>query len=344
LFRSVLPSFHDQGIGLQKERLMESLLDELFAKIVEARSISLPATPLENSPILSKALGCEVLLKCEHLQPTGSFKIRGATNKIRLMGGSERRRGVMTASTGNHGKAVAHAARAAGVAATVYVAAGAAPCKLEGIRALGAELVVVDGSPLEAELQARKAAATQGQTYISPYNDAEVMAGQGTLGLELLEQEPGLDAVFISVGGGGLIGGTGTALKALCPQINVVGVWPSNSPCMLRALEAGKIIQVEEQPTLSDGTAGAIEPGSLTFPICEAVIDDTVEVSEAEIAAAMWRVAEADHWMVEGAAGVALAGLIQRADAYRDKKVAVVLCGRNIDSEMYLSAMKVTAI
>jgi len=165
---------------------MENLLDELFAKIVEARSVSLPATPLENSPILSKALGCEVLLKCEHLQPTGSFKIRGATNKIRLMGGSERRRGVMTASTGNHGKAVAHAARAAGVAATVYVAAGAVPCKLEGIRALGAELVVVDGSPLEAELQARKAAAIQGQTYISPYNDAEVMAGQGTLGLELL--------------------------------------------------------------------------------------------------------------------------------------------------------------
>jgi len=322
---------------------MENLLDDLFARIVEARTFSLPATPLEYSPVLSKGLGCEVLLKCEHLQPTGSFKIRGATNKIRLMGRSDRRRGVTTASTGNHGKAVAHAARAAGVAATVYVAAGAAPCKVEGIRALGAEVVVIDGSPLEAELLARKAAVAQGQTYISPYNDMEVVAGQGILGLEILDQEPGLDAVFISVGCGGLIGGTGTALKALCPQIEVVGAWPANSPCMLRALEAGKIIDVEEQPTLSDGTTGAIEPGSVTFPICEAVIDDTVEVREAEIAAAMQRVAQADHWMVEGAAGVALAGLIQRARAYRDKKVAVVLCGRNIDPELYLSAMNIAS-
>jgi len=284
-----------------------------------------------------------VFLKCEHLQPTGSFKIRGATNKVRLMGRSDRRKGVTTASTGNHGKAVAHAARAAGMAATVYVAAGAAPGKIDGIRALGAELVVVDGTPLEAELLARKAATVQGQTYISPYNDLDVVAGQGTLGLELLDQAPDLDAVFVSVGCGGLIGGTGTALKALCPQIDVVGVWPTNSPCMLRALEAGKIIDVAEQPTLSDGTAGAIEPDSVTFPICEAVIDHTAEVSEAEIAAAMQQIARADHWMVEGAAGVALAGLVQRAAAYRNKKVAVVLCGRNIDPEVYLSAMKVAS-
>jgi threonine dehydratase len=320
---------------------MENLLDDLFARIVEARTFSLPATPLDYSPLLSKALGCEVFLKCEHLQPTGSFKIRGATNKVRLMGRSDRRKGVTTASTGNHGKAVAHAARAAGMAATVYVAAGAAPGKIDGIRALGAELVVVDGTPLEAELQARKAAAVQGQTYISPYNDLDVVAGQGTLGLELLDQAPDLDAVFVSVGCGGLIGGTGTALNALCPQIDVVGVWPTNSPCMLRALEVGKIIDVAEQSTLSDGTAGAIEPGSVTFPICEAVIDHTAEVSEAEIAAAMQQIARADHWMVEGAAGVALAGLVQRAAAYRDKKVVVVLCGRNIDPEVYLSAMNI---
>jgi threonine dehydratase len=318
---------------------MENLLDDVFARIVEARAFPLPTTPLDYSPVLSKALRCEVFLKCEHLQPTGSFKIRGATNKIRLMGRSDRRKGVTTASTGNHGKAVAHAARAAGVAATVYVAASTARGKMEGIRALGAELVVIDGTPLEAELQARKAATAQGRTYISPYNDIDVVAGQGTLGMELLDQAPDLDAVFISVGCGGLIGGTGTALKTLCPQIDVVGVWPTNSPCLLRALEEGKIIDVAEYPTLSEGTAGAVEPGSVTFPICEAVIDETVEVSEAEIAAAMQRIAYSDHWMVEGAAGVALAGLVQRANAYRNKKVAVVLCGRNVDLDMYLSAM-----
>jgi threonine dehydratase len=315
------------------------LLDDLFAKIVEARRYSLPATPLDYSPVLSGALGCEVFLKCEHLQPTGSFKIRGASNKIRLMGLSDRRKGVITASTGNHGKAVAHAARAAGVAATVYVTASTARGKMEGIRALGADLVVIDGTPLEAELQARKAAAAQGRIYISPYNDIDVVVGQGTLGLELLDQAPDLDAVFISVGGGGLIGGAGTALKAVRPQIDVVGVWPTNSPCMLRALQVGAIIDVEEYPTLSDGTAGAIEPGSITFPICKAVIDNMLEVNEAEIAASMQRIARANHGMVEGAAGVALAGLIQRADAYRNKKVAVVLCGRNIDAEVYLSAV-----
>jgi threonine dehydratase len=318
---------------------METLLDDVFARIVEAHAIALPATPLDYSPVLSKTLGCGVFLKCEHLQPTGSFKIRGATNKIRLMDPVDRRKGVTTASTGNHGKAVAHAARAAGVAATVYVAVGAAPAKIEGIRALGAELVMIDGPPLAAELQARKAAAAQGRIYISPYNDIDVVAGQGTLGLELLDQAPDLDAVFISVGGGGLLGGTGTALKTVCPQIDVVGVWPTNSPCMLRALEEGAIIDVEEYPTLSDGTAGAIEPGAITFPICNTVIDDRLEVSEAEIAAAMRRVARADYWMVEGAAGVALAGLIQRAGDYRDKKIAVVLCGRNIELGTFLAAM-----
>jgi threonine dehydratase len=318
---------------------MENLLDDLFARIMEARAFQSPATPLDYSAVLSKALGCEVFLKCEHLQPTGSFKIRGASNKIRLMGHSERRKGVITASTGNHGKAVAQAARAADMAATVYVAAGTAPAKIEGIRALGAELVMIDGPPLVAELQARKTAAAQGRIYISPYNDVDVVAGQGTLGLELLDQAPDLDAVFISVGGGGLIGGVGTALKAVRPQIDMVGVWPKNSPCMLRALQEGAIIDVEEYPTLSDSTAGAIEPGSITFPICKAVIDDMLEVSEAEIAAAMQRVARADHWMVEGSAGVALAGLVQRASAYRNKKIAVVLCGRNVEPGAFLAAM-----
>ena len=335
---------HGLFIGLYQMRrdedlLMENLLDDLFARIVEARAFQSPATPLDYSAVLSKALGCEVFLKCEHLQPTGSFKIRGASNKIRLMGHYERRKGVITASTGNHGKAVAQAARAAGAAAAVYIAAGAAPAKIEGIRALGAELVMINGPPLMAELQARKAAAAQGRIYISPYNDIDVVAGQGTLGLELLDQAPDLDAVFMSVGGGGLIGGVGTALKTLRPQTDILGVWPTNSPSMLRALQEGAIMDVEEYPTLSDGTAGAIEPGSITFPICKAVIDDMLEVSEAEIAAAMQRVAHADHWMVEGSAGVALAGLVQRASAYQNKKIAVVLCGRNVEPEVFLAAM-----
>ncbi|MDB6161700.1 MAG: hypothetical protein JWO04_5406 [Gammaproteobacteria bacterium] len=314
----------------------------LFERIKRAHSAIRPqvsVTPLERSRPLSNALGCEVLLKSEHLQPTGTFKIRGATNKIHVLGESGRRTGVITASTGNHGQAVARAGALAGVPVTVYVAASTARSKMEAIKELGAELVVVEGNPLAAELQARSRAAEERRPYISPYNDLDVVAGQGTLGMELIEQAPQLDAVFISVGGGGLIGGTGTAIKNLRPQTRVVGVWPENSACLLKALEAGQIIDVPESPTLSDSTAGAVEPGSVTFPICQSVIDQTMTVKESETAAAMRNLAAAEHWIVEGSAGVALAGLIKVADAYRGKKVAVVLCGRNIALETFLAAI-----
>jgi threonine dehydratase len=235
--------------------------------------------------------------------------------------------------------ATARAGALAGVPVTVYVAKGSSPSKLAAIEALGAKLVVVDGAPIDAELAARRTAEAEGRTYVSPYNDLQVVAGQGTLGLELAERAPDLDAVFISVGGGGLIGGAGTALKAFAPNVRVVGVWPEHSPCMLRALEAGRIVPTQEQPTLSDATAGAIEDGSVTFRLCQAAIDERITVTEPEIARAMRRVAASDGWMVEGAAGVALAGLIQRADAWQGRKVAVVLCGRNVGLETYLAAL-----
>jgi threonine dehydratase len=314
----------------------------LFERIERAHSAIRPrvsVTPLERSRLLSDAVGCEVLLKAEHLQPTGTFKIRGATNKIHVLGEDGRRTGVITASTGNHGQAVARAGALAGVPVIVYVATATARSKMEAIKGLGAELVVIEGNPLDAELHARRRAAVENRPYISPYNDLDVVAGQGTLGVELIEQAPQLDAVFISVGGGGLIGGTGSAIKHLRPRTRVVGVWPENSACLLKALEAGRIIDVTESPTLSDSTAGAVEPGSVTFPICQSVIDQTVTVTESEIAAAMRSIATAEHWMVEGSAGVALAGLMKVADAYRGQKVAVVLCGRNIALQTFLDAI-----
>jgi threonine dehydratase len=320
-------------------------MSELFERILEADAGIRPqvaVTPLDRSAVLSTALGCDVFLKLEHLQPTGSFKIRGATNKIRRLAGAARR-GVLTASTGNHGIAVARAGSLAGVPVTVYLAPSSAPSKMAAIEALGAKLAIVEGAPIDAELAARRRADADGLVYISPYNDPDVVAGQGTLGVELLEQAPDLDAVFIAVGAGGLIGGVGTALKAINPKVRVVGVWPENSPCMLRALEAGEIVPTQEYPTLSDATAGAIEDGSITFPICQAAIDERIVVSEAEIAAAMRRLAASDGWMVEGAAGVALAGLVQRAADFRGLKVAVVLCGRNIGLDTFLAAVESAA-
>ena len=313
---------------------------DLFTRITEARSAMPPMTPLDYSAGLSAWLGCEVYLKGEHLQTIGSFKIRGATNKIRLLSEAQRRAGVTTASTGNHGKAVACAARKLGVTATVYVAREPAQGKIDAIRAFGAEVVVIDGPPIDAELGARAAAADQGKTYISPYNDRDVMAGQGTMGLELIDQLPDLDAVFLSVGGGGLIGGLGTAVKTLRPQTRIVGVWPEHSPVMLRSLEAGRIVEAREHPTLSTSTAGAVEEGSVTFDVCRQVIDTTIEVSEAEIASAMAAIARHDQWIVEGAACVPLAGLVKQAEAFRGQKVAIVLCGRNIALEAFLEAVK----
>jgi threonine dehydratase len=314
---------------------------DLYRDILEAHAAIRPqvlVTPLDRSAALSAELGCEVFLKADHLQPTGSFKIRGATNKLRKLGDTARR-GVVTASTGNHGQAVALAGARLGAPVTVYVAASAAAEKVAAIRALGAELVTVDGSSLEAELQGRAEAARRGVPYVPPYNDLQVMAGQGTIGVELLEQQPDLDAVFISVGGGGLIGGAGTAIKAIRPATQVVGVWPTNSAALAASLDAGRIVDVEEDETLSDGTAGLVEPGAVTFPVCQAVIDRQVLCSEAEIATAMRRIGETERWMVEGSAGLALAGLMARRDDYRGKKVAVVLCGRNISLKRFVAAV-----
>jgi len=317
-------------------------MGSLFEEMTEAHRAIRPqvsVTPLEHSPLLSAELGCELYFKCEHHQPSGSFKIRGATNKIRSLDAEAQRRGVFTASTGNHGLAVARAAKLAGIPATVYVAANAAPSKVAGIRALGAKLMVVDGASFDAELAGRQQAEAEGAVYISPYNDREVVVGQGTLGIELMEQDHALDAIFIATGAGGLMGGTGTAVKAINPAVQMIGVWPEASPVMLRALEAGRLVAVEEFPTLSDGTTGAIEPDSITFPLCQQVIDDRITVGEDEIATAMRRIAETEHWIVEGAAGAAFAGLIQQAHAWRGKRVAVVLCGRNIGHDTFRDAV-----
>jgi threonine dehydratase len=317
---------------------MTALFDRILEADVGIRP-QVPVSPLDVSPALSAALGCQVLLKCEHLQPTGSFKVRGAANKVHMLDDAARRAGVITASTGNHGQGVARAGALAGVQVTVYVGSGTAPQKMTAIRALGAEVVVIEGPPIEAELEARRQSELQGKTYISPYNDLEVVAGQGTIGVELARQAPELAAVFVAVGGGGLISGIGTALKRLNPGVRIVGVWPENSPCMLEALKAGSIVDTVEYPTLSDATAGAVETGSVTFPLCSAVIDESITVTEAEIAAAMRTIAQTDRWMIEGAAGVAVAGLLKSAHAWPGRKVAAIVCGRNIALDKFLHAV-----
>jgi len=315
----------------------------LFADIQQAHTVLRPhlaVTPLTYSPALSALSGCELYLKCEHLQHTGSFKFRGASNKVRLLNAQQRRDGVITASSGNHGQGVALAGRQAGVPVTVYVSSSASTLKIDAMRSLGANVITLDTDSLNVELEASRQAKAQGKLFISPYNDLQVIAGQGTIGMELFEQQPELDAVFVATGGGGMISGIGTALKQQRPGIDMVGCWPANAPTLQRSLAAGEIIEMQEDDTLSDGTAGGVEPGSITFPMCQRLVAATVLVSEDEIRAAMKLVARHERWIIEGAAGVALASALKSAPAYQGKRVAVVLCGRNILLDKFLGAIQ----
>ncbi len=287
-------------------------------------------TPLDRSHYLSQAGGAEVYLKLEHLQHTGSFKLRGATNKLLSLSPEQLRRGVIAASTGNHGMAVSYAASKLGASATIYMKKGAAPEKAELIRALGGTIVFHGENPVHAENKAREVSRQTGQVFISPYNDPQVIAGQGTLGVELERQLPQLDAVFISVGGGGLISGIGGYLKSVHRSIKIVGCWPENSRVMYECMKAGRVIDFPEKETLSDSTAGGVEEGAITLELCRSLIDDCVIVSESEILAALKLLLDKERWAVEGAAALAVAAYLQQVKQYAGQKVVILLCGRNI--------------
>ena len=313
----------------------------LAAKVIEAADRIRPVvveTPVEPIDGLAPNIETEVFFKLENLQSTGSFKLRGASNKILSLSPVEAARGVIAASNGNHGLGVAAAAKAAGIAAEVYVSNHVSPSKVRRIEEYGSHIKRIGDDPLEAELAARAAASQQGKVFISPYNDIQVMAGQGTIAVELLRQLPPMDAIFVAVGGGGLIGGIGAYLKYASPHTEVVGCWPDNSPVLYESIKAGRILDVAEQPTLSESTAGGLEPGSVTLEICSRVIDSSVLVSEAEILEAMRRVRALKGWTIEGAAAVAVAAFLKNAGRYKGKRVAVVICGANV-SEKVLSAL-----
>jgi threonine dehydratase len=291
-------------------------------------------TPLEDASESFPALAARVLFKREDLQHTGSFKLRGATNKLLSLTPEQCNAGITAASTGNHGMGAARAAAALGTAADIYVSAHVPLAKVKKIESYGACVRRVGEDHLDAELAARAAAAQSGKVFISPYNDADVMTGQGTIAVELLRQSPKIDAVFVAVGGGGLIGGIGAYLKWASPQTEVVGCWPKNSRVLYESIKAGRIIEVAEESTVSESTAGGLESGSITLDTGRAVIDRSVLVSEDEILAAMRMVREAQGWLMEGAAGTALAAFLQTADRYAGKTVVVIICGGNVSEQV----------
>jgi threonine dehydratase len=295
---------------------------------------SIMQTPVEEVSPMFPGTSIRVFFKMENLQRTGSFKLRGATNKILLLSKSQAAAGVIAASNGNHGLAVAAAARQAGIAAEVFVSEHVSPGKAQRIEEMGAVIRRFGTDPLEAELAARAAAEKSGKVFISPYNDLDVMAGQGTIAVELVQQLVSVGAVFVAVGGGGLIGGIGAYLKSALPKAEVVGCWPQNSPVLYESIKAGRILDVDEKPTVSESTAGGLEAASVTLGVCSRVIDRSVLVSEEEILSAMQMVRNRKGWLIEGAAGVAVAALREEIRRYQGKTVAVIICGGNLSEKV----------
>tara|TARA_R110002049_G_scaffold9444_4_gene48032 strand:+ start:2620 stop:3597 length:978 start_codon:yes stop_codon:yes gene_type:complete len=287
-------------------------------------------TPLDYSPRFSALSGANVYFKLENLQYTGSFKLRGAFNRLLTLSDAQRAAGCVTASSGNHGAAVAFAMQALGVKGKVFVPEETSSVKVDAMRAYGGDVQFFGQDGLDTELHARAWAAEHGMQYLSPYNDRAVIAGQGSCGVEIAAQLPEVDALFVAVGGGGLISGVGSVLRECRPGVSLVACQPKNSAVMTKSVQAGKILQLPSVPTLSDGTAGGIEEGAITFDLCRALVDQYRVISEARIGAAMRLYMDAEHQLLEGAAGVAVAGLLEEPGRFAGKNVVVLVCGANI--------------
>ncbi len=296
------------------------LIDEAAARVYSV---------VKETPLVALEGGSgAAFAKLEQLQTTGSFKLRGATNKLMSLSKEAASAGVITSSTGNHGLGVATAAKLLGIDAEVFLSAQVTELKREKIRERGARVRIVGDDPLAAEVAARAAAVDSGRTYVSPYNDPYVVAGQGTIGVELMRQLPDLDAIFIATGGGGLISGIGSYLKSAAPRAQIIGCWPENSAVLYECVKAGRIFEAPETTTLSESTAGGVEENSITFDLCREVMHHGVLVTEDEILRAM-RWGHARGWSMEGASGVALAAYFKEAKQYADKKAVVLICGGN---------------
>jgi threonine dehydratase len=290
-------------------------------------------TPAPLSATLSRATGNALHLKLENLHDTGSFKERGALNRILTMTDAERSRGVITASAGNHGQAVAYHATQHGIRARICMPEFTPIVKVTAVGNYGGEVILCGTNYDEAVANAKQLAAQQGLTYLPAFNDTAVIAGQGTIGLELLEQIPDLEAVVVPVGGGGLIGGIACAIKETCPGVRIVGVQASAIPSMQVALREHKPVLVPPRTTIADGIA-VREVGDLTLPMFEKYVDELVTVEDEEIANAILWLLEKEKTVSEGAGAAAMAAMLRHKTSLRDKNVAVIVSGGNIDVTM----------
>ncbi len=288
-------------------------------------------TDIIYSPVLSKESGCEVYLKTENLQITGSFKVRGAYYKISQLTEAEKARGVIACSAGNHAQGVALASKKFGIKSIICMPDGAPISKVEATKSYGAEVVLVPGVYDDAHNRAEELKAEKGYTFIHPFDDEDVIAGQGTIGLEITEQLKDADIVVVPVGGGGLVSGVAFAIKSLNPKIRVYGVQSAGAPSMLNSLEHHKIETLPSVSTVADGIA-VKEPGRLTFDICSKYVDGIVSVTDDQVSAAILALIEKQKMIAEGAGAVSLAAVMfGKIPDMKGKKVVCLISGGNID-------------
>jgi len=317
---------------------MTGQADELADGIREAYArikADIVRTPVEHSEPLSRETGARVFVKWECDQRTGSFKLRGALHKLRSLSPADRARGVVSASTGNHGLAISHASRSEGVGLKLFLPETVAAVKRSRIEAMGVDVEVRGTSCDKAEALAREFADSTGRVFVSPYNDRDIVRGAGTVGLELDEDLDRFDDVLVPVGGGGLIAGLAGYLKAVRPEVRVVGVEPVASAFMAASLGAGRLVDIEEKPTIADAVAGGIEPGSITFPLCRDFVDAIVLVPEERIAQAMAVVHARHGRVIEGAGALPFAALLESPARFRGRAVVAVVSGANIAPDRF---------
>ena len=312
-----------------------------FIDILRARKRIAPyvlRTPLHHYASLSKLLGFEAYVKHENFQPTGAFKVRGGINIVSQLGLEEKKRGVITASTGNHGQSIAYAARLFGVKAVICVSENANPDKVEAIRSFGAEIIAEGRDFEDARLNAERLSEEQGYRYIHSGNEPHLIAGVGTIGLEIIEDLPDVDAVIVPVGGGSGVAGTSTVLRAAAPQVKVIAVQAEKAPSVYLSWKKGEIVPTELADTMADGlaTRRAFE---LPLEIMRDQIDDFILVSEDEIRDAIRLYVEKAHTIAEGAGAASLAAGYKIRDRLRGKKVAMVLSGGNLTADMLRSIL-----
>jgi len=287
-------------------------------------------TPCRESAGLGDAIGGTAFLKLENLQTTGSFKLRGVVNKILSLSEADSQKLLVAASTGNHGAAFAHALELFGLRGKLFMPKTSAAVKIKKMRSTGVPFELVGEDCVEAEVHAHEFAQENGFVWISPYNDPEVVNGQGTIAVEVVEQLGSFDTVVAPVGGGGLISGIAGYLKAVAPSIEVIGCQPVNSCVMYESIKAGEIVDIESLPTVSDGTSGGIEPGSITFDLCRRYVDDFVLLEEAEIIAAMRFLREEEGLTVEGAAALPVAAVLKDSAKFSGRRTALIISGGRV--------------